>query len=168
MRWTHGTGSETIPPYSISPDPSDSEVDVSGHSSSAYHRFSMGFRSGDCDGHGKTFILLSVNNFCVDFEVCFGSLSCWKVQPLPILSFLEGAVRFSFNICWYLMESMIPCILTICPGLLKQNSPTTSKIRHHTSHWVWGSLLYGYLSVYAKPTVDVCCQKALFWSHLTI
>ena len=45
---------------------------------------------------------------------------------------------------------------------------TTSKIRHHTSHWVWGYFLYGYVSVYAKTTFDVCCQKALFWSHLTI
>ena len=46
------------------------------------------------DGHGKTFIPRSVNNFCVHFEGCFGSLSCWKVQPRPILSLLEGAVRF--------------------------------------------------------------------------
>ena len=87
----------------------------------------MGFRSGDCDGHGKTFILRSVNHFCVDFEVCFGSLSCWKVQPRPILSLLEGAVRFSFNICWYLMESMIPCILTRCPGPLEEKQPHNIK-----------------------------------------
>ena len=45
----------------------------------------MRFRAGDCDGHGNTFILRSVNHFCVDFEVCFGSLTCWKVQPQPIL-----------------------------------------------------------------------------------
>src|SRR4029434_2502214 len=83
---------------------------------SSSHRFSMGFRSGDCDGLGKTFILRSVNHFCVDFEVCFGSLSCWKVQPQRISSCQEGAVRFLLNICWYLMESMISCILTICPG----------------------------------------------------
>ena len=78
-------------------------------------------------GHGKTFILRSVNHFCVDFEVCFGSLSCWKVQPRPILSLLEGAVRFSFNICWYLMESMIPCILTRCPGPLEEKQPHNIK-----------------------------------------
>ena len=29
-----------------------------------------------------------VKHFCVDLEVCFGSLSCWKVQPRPILSLL--------------------------------------------------------------------------------
>src|SRR4029434_7353726 len=121
-------GSKTIPPYNISPDPSDSEVDACGLSSSAHHTFSMGFRSGDFDGHGKTFILRSVNQFCVDFEVCFRSLSCWKVQLRPILSFLAEAVRFSFNICWYLMESMIPpCILTRCPGPLEEKQPHNIK-----------------------------------------
>ncbi len=68
---------------------------------SSSYRVSVGFRLGDCDGHGKTFILQSVNHFCVDFELCFGSLCCWKVQPWPILSFLAEAVRFSFNICRY-------------------------------------------------------------------
>src|SRR4029434_1066132 len=79
------------------------------------------------DGDGKAFILQSVNNFCVDFEVCFGSLSCWKVQPRPISSLLEGAFRFSFNICWYLIESMIPCILTRCPGPLEEKQPHNIK-----------------------------------------
>src|SRR4029434_10802554 len=63
------------------------------------------FLWGLCRG---TVMAMAVNHFCVDFEVYFGSLTCWKVQPQPILSLLEGAVRFSFNICWYLMESMIP------------------------------------------------------------
>src|SRR4029434_9449913 len=63
--------------------------------------------------------LRSVNNFCVDFEVCFGSLSCWKVQPRPILSFLD--------ICWYLMESMITCILTRCRGPLEEKQPHNIK-----------------------------------------
>src|SRR4029434_9742617 len=76
--------------HTVSPDPSDSEVNVCRFDFSSSHRFSMGFRSGDCDGHGKTFILRSVNHFRVDFEVCFRSLTCWKVQPQPILSLLEG------------------------------------------------------------------------------
>src|SRR4029434_1166275 len=88
---THGTGSETIPPYSISPDPSDSEVDACGLSSLAHPTdFQWGL--------GEGIVMPCQNHFCVDFEVCFGSLSCWKVQPLPILSLLEGAVRFSFNL----------------------------------------------------------------------
>src|SRR4029434_6293351 len=107
-----------IPTYSISPDPSDSEVNVCRLGLSSSHRFSMGFRSVDCDGHVKTFILRSVKHFCVDFEVCFGSLSCLKVQPRPILSFLEGAVRFSFNIYWYLM---------VFPGPLEEKQPHNIK-----------------------------------------
>ncbi|XP_053475771.1 E3 ubiquitin-protein ligase UBR2-like isoform X3 [Ictalurus furcatus] len=27
---------------------------------------------------------VTVNRFCVDLDVCFGSLSCWKIQPRPI------------------------------------------------------------------------------------
>src|SRR4029434_9646234 len=61
-----------------------------------------------------------------------------QILQIQFLSFPTEAVRFSFNICWYLMESMIPCILTRCPGPLEAKQPTTSKIRHHTSQWVWG------------------------------
>ncbi len=35
------------------------------------YSFSTGWRSGDSDGHGETFILFSVTHFCVDFDVCF-------------------------------------------------------------------------------------------------
>ena len=42
----HGTGSETIPTYSISPDPSDYEVNTCRFGFSSSHRFSMGFRLG--------------------------------------------------------------------------------------------------------------------------
>lgn len=48
----YGKESETIPSYRISPDPSDFEVYAGG-----LHRFSMGFKSVDCDGKGKTLIL---------------------------------------------------------------------------------------------------------------
>ncbi|XP_051534253.1 protein Shroom1-like isoform X2 [Myxocyprinus asiaticus] len=64
------------------------------HLFSSPHKCSMGFMSEDWDGHGRTLILWSVNHFCVDFDVCFGSLSCWKIQPGPIVSFLAEAVRF--------------------------------------------------------------------------
>ena len=36
-----------------------------------------------------------------------------QILQIQFLSFLTEAVRFSFNICWYLMESMVPCILSI-------------------------------------------------------
>src|SRR4029434_2558091 len=92
-----------------------------------HHRFLMDLGRGTVMAMAKPFILRSVNHFCVDFEVCFRSLSCRKIQPQPILSFLAETVRFSFNICWYLMESMIPCILTRCPGPLEEKQPLNIK-----------------------------------------
>ncbi len=80
------------------------------------HSFSVGFRSEDRDSHGKRFILCSVTHFCVYFDVCFGLLSCWKIKTAPIIRFLTEAVRFLFFICWYLIESMMLCIWTRCPG----------------------------------------------------
>ncbi len=80
------------------------------------HFFSIGFRSEDGDSNGKRLILCSVTHFCVYFDVCFGFLSCWKIKTWPIIRFLTEAVRFRFFICWYLIESMMPCIWTRCPG----------------------------------------------------
>ncbi len=56
----------------------------------------------------------------IDIDVCFGLLSWWKIQTRPIIRFLTEAVRFSFFICWYLIESMMPCIWTRCPGPLAE------------------------------------------------
>ena len=80
------------------------------------HMFSIGFKSGDWDGHCKTLILFSQNHFCVDFEVCLGSLSCWKVHLWPSLSFLAEATRFLAKMSWYLVELIMPLILTRAPG----------------------------------------------------
>ncbi len=79
---------------------------------SSPHSFSIGFMSGNWNGQGRSFILCSMRHFCVDLDVCFGSLSWWKIQPRPIIRFLTEAVRFRFFICWYLIESMMPCIWT--------------------------------------------------------
>ncbi len=92
-------------------------ISISIHSSmtvlllfSSPHSFSVGFRSEDRDSNGKRFILCSVTHFCVYFDVCFGLLSCWKIKTWHIIRFLTEAVRFRFFICWYLIESMMPCI----------------------------------------------------------
>ena len=42
------------------------------------HKFSIGFRSGDCAGQVKTTYWLVFNHSFVRFAVCFGSLSCTK------------------------------------------------------------------------------------------
>ncbi len=87
---------------------------------SSPHSSSTGFRSEDRDSNGKIFILCSVTHFCVYFDVCFGLLSWWKIHTRPIIRFLTEAVRFRFFICWYLIESMMPCIWTRCSGPLAE------------------------------------------------
>ena len=50
------------------------------------------------------------------------------VQARPILCFLAEAVWVSCHICWFLVDSMVPCILTTYPGPLEEKQPTTSQI----------------------------------------
>jgi len=52
-------------------DHSDSQV----HLSASSLQFRPLIRSENWDGHGRRFILCSGTHFCVDFHVCFGSLS---------------------------------------------------------------------------------------------
>ncbi len=47
------------------------------------HRCSIGFRSGDILGHWITFTLFFFRNPTVAFDVCLGSLSCWKSARRP-------------------------------------------------------------------------------------
>ncbi len=83
--------------------------------------------SEDRDSNGKIFILCSVTHVCVYFDVCFGLLSWWKIQTRPIIRFLTEAVRFWFFICWYLIESMMPCIWTRCLGPLAEKQARNIK-----------------------------------------
>ncbi len=46
------------------------------------HMCSMGFRSGLIAGHIRTLQRFVCNHFWLLFEVCFGSLSCWKTHDL--------------------------------------------------------------------------------------
>ena len=87
------------------------------------HVFSIGFKSRDWNGHRKTFILFSLNHFCVDFEVCLGSSSSWKVHLPPSLSFLAEATRFLAKMPWYSVEFIMPLILTRAPGPLAVKQP---------------------------------------------
>ncbi len=66
------------------------------HLFSSHHLFSIGFSSGDWDGHGRTLSLCSVIQFCVDFDAFFGLLSWWNIQLLHITRFPAEAVRFRF------------------------------------------------------------------------
>ena len=43
---------------------------------------SMGLRSGDCAGHGRTSIPLFLNHSLAFLQVCLGSLSCWMLATI--------------------------------------------------------------------------------------
>ncbi len=126
---------------------------------SSPHSSSTGFRSEDRDSNGKRFILCSVTHFCVYFDVCFGLLSWWKIQTRPIIRFLTEAVRFWFFICWYLIESMMPCIWTRCSG------PPAEKQAHNIKDpavYLTVDMGYFFIPVCTKLIWWVCCQKAIF------
>ncbi len=152
--------SETIPSSRITPDPSDSQL----HVGASYLQFTSlifyRFRSEDWDSHGKRLILYSVTHFCVDFDVCFGLLSWWKIQPRPIIRFLTEAVRFWFFICWYLIESMMPCVWTRCSRPLAEKQANNIK---NPAVYLTVDMGYFCIPVCTKLIWWVCCQKALFF-----
>ena len=116
-------GSSTIPLWTISKSSSDLGPLFCTLLFSSPHRFSMGLRSGDWDGQGRSLILCLVNHFWVNLAVCLGSLSCWKTQWRPIFSFREEATRFWFKMSWYFNAFMMPCTLTRFPGPLEEKQP---------------------------------------------
>uniref|UniRef100_A0A8C7FSD7 FACT complex subunit SSRP1 n=1 Tax=Oncorhynchus kisutch TaxID=8019 RepID=A0A8C7FSD7_ONCKI len=65
---------------------------------SSAHKFSIGFRSGLCDGHPNILTLLSLSHFDTTLEVCLGSLSSWKTHLRPNFNFLTDVLRCCFNI----------------------------------------------------------------------
>ncbi len=100
-----------------------------------------------------------MTHFCVYFDVCFGLLSWWKIQTRSIIRFLTEAVRFRFFICWYLIESMMPCIWTRCSG------PLSHKIQQYIWPWTWGS----FLSLFVlNSSGGFAARKLFFQFHLTI
>uniref|UniRef100_A0A4W5MQY3 Leishmanolysin-like peptidase n=1 Tax=Hucho hucho TaxID=62062 RepID=A0A4W5MQY3_9TELE len=60
---------------------------------SSAHTFSIGLRSGLCDGHSNTLTLLSLSHFATTLEVCLGSLSIWKTHLRPSFNFLTDVLR---------------------------------------------------------------------------
>ena len=49
------------------------------HLSTSFLKCSMGFKSEDCGGHSNTKKSCLLNHRCTRPDVCFGSLSCWKI-----------------------------------------------------------------------------------------
>ena len=121
-------GSSTIPLWTISKSSSDLGPLFCTLLFSSPQRFSMGLRSGDWDGQGRSLILCLVNHFWVNLAVCLGSLSCWKTQWRPIFSFREEATRFWFKMSWYFNAFMMPCTLTVPRAFGRETAP-----HHHRS-----------------------------------
>lgn len=61
---------------------------------SSFHRFSIGFKSGDWLGHSSSFIFFLWNQLRVSLAVCLGSLSCWNVHPRFIFIILVDGSRY--------------------------------------------------------------------------
>ncbi len=70
---------------------------------SSLHRFSMGWRSGDCLGHSRTLMYCFLTHSFVALAVCFGSLSCWNTLPRSI------------SMPWrYMAPSIVPLMWCSC------------------------------------------------------
>ncbi len=68
-------------------------------------------------------------------------------------------------ICWYLIESMMPCIWTRCSGPLAEKQAHNIK---DPAVYLTVDMGYFFIPVCTKLIWWVCCQKALFQFHLTI
>ncbi len=77
---------------------------------SSPHSFSTGFRSEDWNDHSRSWFCAQWPIFVLFLRFVFGLLSGWKIQTWPIIRFLTESVTYWFSICWYLIESMMPCV----------------------------------------------------------
>ncbi len=77
---------------------------------SSPHSFSTGFRSEDWNDHSRSLICAQWPIFVLFLRFVFGLLSGWKIQTWPIIRFLTESVTYWFFICWYLIESVMPCV----------------------------------------------------------
>uniref|UniRef100_A0A8C2DQ60 glutamine--fructose-6-phosphate transaminase (isomerizing) n=1 Tax=Cyprinus carpio TaxID=7962 RepID=A0A8C2DQ60_CYPCA len=69
-------------------------------------------QSEDWNGHSRSLLLSSVTHFCVVFEVCV--LIIVQLEDPNVahykISNSQSLIDFFFFICWYLIESVMPCI----------------------------------------------------------
>ncbi len=77
---------------------------------SSPHSFSTGFRSEDWNGHSRSLVCAQWPIFVLFLRFVYGLLYGWKIQTWPIIRFLTESVTFRFFICWYLIESVMPCV----------------------------------------------------------
>ncbi len=77
---------------------------------SSPHSFSTGFRSEDWNDHSRSLVLCSVTYFCVVFEVCVWIIVRLEDPNMTHYKISNRLITYCFFICWYLIESMMPCI----------------------------------------------------------
>ncbi len=107
----------------------------------------------------RSLVLCPVTHFCVVLRfVVFGLLSGWKIQTWPIISFLTESVTYWFFICWYLIESMMPCVYKDVQDLQQKYRPTTLKYSSILLY-TWGTCL----SLCAPNPSWVFAAKKLFF-----
>ncbi len=126
---------------------------------SSPHSFSVGFRSEDRDSHGKWFILCSVTHFLCSFWCLFWIVVLVEDPNTAHYKISNRGSQVLIFICWYLIESMMPCIWTRCSG------PPAEKQAHNIKDpAVYLTVVMGYffIPVCTKLIWWGCCQKALF------
>ena len=94
-----------------------------------HHKCSIGFRSGDCDGHVNSWIPLSSNHFWAILEECLGSLSCWKYS---------GSKKCP-NVLDFCINQCVSCNRRLgdVSWLSKYQTWTYCKQNHSIDHVIW-------------------------------
>jgi len=98
---------------------------------------SLHCRSGNWDGHARSFIFCFVTNVCVDFV---RSLSWWKIQPWPFIRFLAEGVRFRLFYLFIFDRIRDAMYLNKKSRTSNwKNMPTTLRIQRYIKLYTWGT-----------------------------
>ena len=132
---------------------------------STFHRCSIGFKSGDMLGHWSIFTFLFFKNADATLVERLGSLSCWKISPVPRC--LRDGIIFSFKILQYTSAFMILSMKWISPSPRALMQPKPWGCLHHVWLLVQGSYLCIPLLGDATRIERHRNQRDLFWFHRT-
>ena len=97
------------------------------------HRSSIGLRSGLWLSHSGTFIFLFLSHSSVALAVCYGSLSCWKVNFQPNFSILAEGQQVFFSDFSILLHPFSLPSRQVPQSLLMINIPITRCCHHYAS-----------------------------------
>ena len=125
----------------------------------------MGFRSVNCNGHCKTWLLFLLNRFRVDFDACLESLSDWTIYLRPNRSFLAEATRFA-KISWYFVEFIVSLILNSTPGLLAAKH--LQDLNNPPPYLTVGIRCFSLYEFHFDTNHIDGMAKMFNWSHLTL